>query len=196
MLVTPSGKIPVALPLLGLHNVYNALAAAGTAVALQLDLELIKEGLEHPELTAMRLEILNLPDDIRVINDAYNASPLSMRSALHILADLKHQNSSPALAVLGNMYELGDDSALMHYEVGRLVAELKIDHLLTVGDLAQDIARGARENGLPSEEITVCGDLADAESRLAALLKPKSLILLKASRSMELERLVAYLRER
>lgn len=196
MLVTPSGKIPVALPLLGLHNVYNALAAAGTAVALQLDLALIKEGLEHPELTAMRLEILNLADDIRVINDAYNASPLSMRSALHILADLKRQNSSPALAVLGNMYELGEDSALMHYEVGRLAAELKIDHLLTVGDLAQDIARGARENGLPPEAITVCGDLKEAKSRLAMLLKPKSLILLKASRSMELERLVAYLRER
>lgn len=195
-LVTPSGKIPVALPLLGLHNVYNALAAAGTAVALQFDLASIKAGLENPELTAMRLEILNLTDGIRVINDAYNASPLSMRSALQILADLKRQNAGPALAVLGNMYELGADSAAMHYEVGRLVAELKIDHLLTVGDLAQDIARGARENGLPFKRITLCDDLNEAKTKLELLLKPEALILLKASRSMQLERLVVYLRER
>lgn len=192
ILVTPSGKIPVFLPLLGLHNVYNALAAAGAAVALQVDLALIKEGLEHPELTAMRLEILNLADGIRVINDAYNASPASMRSALHILADLRQAN--PTLAVLGNMYELGDDSAAMHYEVGRLAAELGIDHLLTVGDLARDIARGAKENGL--QQITVCGDLIEAEAELKGLLKPETIILLKASRSMQLERLVAYLRER
>ena len=188
-LVADNEQIEIELPLLGYHNIYNALAAAGVGKTLGLDLATIKRGLEDVELTGMRLEVIETIQGVKIINDAYNASPASMEGALKILGDISLERGGKSAAILGNMYELGDYTQEAHHSIGKLAAELGVDFLITVGDLALQIAQGAIEAGMGKDKVVVCSSNQDALEKLPLLDKGDT-VLIKGSRSMKMEEIV------
>lgn len=184
--------VEVHLPIIGRHNVYNALAAAAVGLTCGLDLESIARGLAGFTASAMRMQLERLPTGITVLNDAYNASPASMRAALETLTDLP---ADRRIAVLGDMLELGHDSEAEHTAIGRLVAALPVDLLLTVGHHGGRIADGARSGGFPADCIVRVHDALEAADRVRALAQAGDVILVKASRGLQLEQVVNALKE-
>ena len=182
----------VSLPVPGRHQVSNALAAAALGWALGLSAADIARGLEEPSLSGMRMEVLRL-GELTVLNDAYNASPASTSAALETLMEMP---GARQLAVLGDMLELGPRTVPGHREVGRLVARLGLDHLVTVGVHSRELARAARDEGMPAHRITEV-DAAPGAARLVRdLVRPGDVVLVKGSRGMKLEQVVAALRQR
>lgn len=176
------------LPVPGRHNAYTAAAAAAVALHLGDRLDAVAERLRTVRPTGMRLEVFTVASDVTVINDAYNASPTSMRSAVETLGDMKARGRR--IAVLGDMAELGSLSELAHFRIGELVARTKVDRLITVGPLSRRIAEGARAGGMPVDAVHSCSSVDDASEMLDDLLKAGDIVLVKASRSMGLERIV------
>ena len=135
----------------GEHNIYNALNAVATARYLGMGWKEIIKGLQNVEVTELRQEIRKFAGS-KIINDTYNANPLSMRAALEFLTELE---SSRRIAVLGAMLELGGFERKAHLELGRYIADLNVDILVTVGQTASTIAEGAREAGMPRQKVYV-----------------------------------------
>lgn len=178
------------LPVPGRHNVMNALAAIGVGRELGLRDEEIAAGLAAAALTGMRLEIIET-GRLKIINDAYNASPASVKAALQTLIELAGKRRTVAL--LGNMLELGPRAASGHREVGETAAGLGLDCLVAVGDLAADIAEGAVGAGLAAQKVFRCDDNQEAISILENLLQSGDVVLVKGSRGMRMEQIVQYL---
>lgn len=187
---TPSGEADCFLPLPGVHNVANALAAAAVGYRFSLTAEEIVAGLACASLTAMRLEVKRGIKDIKIIDDSYNASPASTIAALELLSAVEGNRK---IAVLGDMYELGDETISGHREVGEKAALLSIDCLCTVGELAKEIAVGAELAGLASERIHAFQEKAEAVSFLKSYLQKGDLVLIKGSRGMRMEEITASL---
>lgn len=189
-------KTKVILPLPGEHNVLDALAALTVGRICQVPLEKGSEALKNFELSKMRLEILPGVGGSIVISDVYNANPASMKASLQVLAQ---RGGEKTVAVLGEMYELGEAAASGHREVGRAAAELKMRQLVTVGKLAEDIAKGALGAGMPAERIHICED-CDQAARLTRQLLGEigshTWILVKGSRGMKMERVSEFLQEK
>ncbi|MFF0773138.1 UDP-N-acetylmuramoyl-tripeptide--D-alanyl-D-alanine ligase [Nonomuraea wenchangensis] len=179
-LVTPSGRAPVALGLIGEHQVSNALAAAAVATTLGLDAAEIADGLNAARRrSAGRLQITERPDGVTVVDDAYNANPESMRAGLRAAKALAGVRRT--VAVLGGMGQQADASRARHAEVGRLVADLRFDVLITVG--AGDplaTAEAARSSGQGVAVHTV-EDVTEAIELATALLEPGDVVFVKAS---------------
>ena len=191
-LVTPRGEITVRLPVPGLHNVSNALAAAGAGLALGLSLEEIRGGLAEFTPTEKRMQIETV-GGVKILNDTYNASPASTVAALRVLKEVARGRQ---IAVLGNMLELGEYSSAGHQEVGGDAAGLRVDFLVAVGDLAAEIAEGAQRTGLDGTRIRHCADNAAAVEILAELLEPGDTVLVKGSRGVKMEEIVHALERR
>lgn len=183
---------PVRLQLLGRHQVSNALAAAAAAFAVGVEPGLIAETLSTiGTRSRWRMELHDLPGEAVLINDAYNANPASMAAALQTLSAIgrRRRVARPAartVAVLGEMLELGADSADLHAGVGRLAADHGIDLLITVGAGAESIAAGARAAGMAGDRVVGVPDKAAAAERLTEL-RPGDVVLVKASRDVGLE---------
>ncbi|GIM47449.1 UDP-N-acetylmuramoyl-tripeptide--D-alanyl-D-alanine ligase [Collibacillus ludicampi] len=175
------------LPVPGRHQVSNALSAIAIGRLIGLSDEQIATGLANVTLTGMRFEVQPGRFGGQVINDAYNASPTSMRAALHTLAGITEADLK--VAVLGDMLELGPDAARLHWEVGRLAGELGIDRLLIIGNHAADMRDGALAGGMTSESILARDSAADVIPILEEWLKEADhpVVLVKASRGMKLE---------
>ena len=176
--------------LLGRHNVLNALAAICAALESGLNCEDIQAGFEELETTAMRFQVIER-DGLTIINDAYNASPASMRASIKTTADLAKGRK---IAVLGDMLELGDISENAHREVGREAAEAEFDFLITLGTLAKFIADGARGAGLEAERVFSFDKHEDAASALKDVIKSGDTLLFKASRGMKMETVIELIR--
>jgi UDP-N-acetylmuramoyl-tripeptide--D-alanyl-D-alanine ligase len=196
-LVTPDGSIPVTLGLHGVHMVGNALAAAAVALAAGLPLDQVAAGLaEARPASRWRMEVQERPDGVVVVNDAYNANPDSARAALQALAAMHADASRRTWAVLGEMLELGPDSAAEHDKLGRLAAELGVDRVVAVGEGARPVAAGAASTAEATGNGTEPVWLADGPAALDLLrteLRPGDVVLLKASRGIGLDRLAAAL---
>ncbi|MEO3796855.1 UDP-N-acetylmuramoyl-tripeptide--D-alanyl-D-alanine ligase [Nonomuraea sp. B10E15] len=179
-LVTPSGRAPVELDLIGEHQVSNAVAAAAVATVLGLGAAEIADGLSAAvRRSAGRLEIAERPDGITIVNDAYNASPESVRAGLRAVKALAGVRRT--VAVLGTMGQQADASRARHAEMGRLVAGLRFDVLIAVG--AGDpvaMAQAARSSN-PEMAVHTVEDVAGALSLATALLEPGDVVLVKAS---------------
>jgi len=184
-LVAPLGSARIELPVPGRHNVYNALAAAALGLHLGVSPEAIASGLAQAALTAMRMEVFESASGIIVVNDAYNANPVSMRAAIETLSEM--QTSGRRIAVLGDMAELGSLTEVAHFRIGEQVARLPIDVLVTVGPRAERIAQGARAEGMPAEAVRPCAEVPEAAEVLDDLLSSGDVVLVKASRVMGLE---------
>lgn len=183
-LVTPEGRSPVGLRIIGLHQVANALAVAAIATELGLSLDQISGGLSTAESNARwRMEITELPG-VLLINDSYNASPEAMSAALSTLSLFAQERGGQSWAFLGKMHELGESSQSDHAAIGTLAQELGIDHLVCVG--APEYAAAMDKNG--STSIHICENKAQALA-IAENLHHGDVLLIKASRSEKLEEL-------
>lgn len=185
-LIAPGGTVGVSTPALGRHGVHNGLAAAAVGVAAGLDLHQIAAGLRRGWQAEHRDQVIRIPG-LTVLDDTYNASPVSMLAALELLSTLPGRH----VAVLGEMLELGEAHERGHREVGAAAAEL-VDQLVVVGRGAAGIAAGAK--GLGDRVVLV----PDRETALAVLrqrLRPGDAVLVKASRGAALEWVVGSLEE-
>lgn len=176
------------LGLRGVHNVSNASAVAALAWQAGVDPARIACALKASAPEAGRQEILQGKGEITIINDAYNANPDSMRASLAMFSALnvKHKR----YAVLGDMGELGSFAEACHEAVGMFAATQKLDYLICVGELARSIARGALEAGFPADHLVSVATRGEALNELDTHLEPGDAVLVKASHSMELERIV------
>jgi UDP-N-acetylmuramoyl-tripeptide--D-alanyl-D-alanine ligase len=182
------GKKKIAVPLPGRHNVDNALAAVAVGKIMGVDMESIAEGIANAETTGWRMEMINKPEEITIINDAYNANPVSMRSALMALGDISREKR--AIAVLGDMGELGPVSEKAHQEVGKLAVDYGTDILITVGRKSRKTAQAARDKGLPRGSVFTTDGVDRAAEILRAIIEPGDVVLIKGSRFLGLEKLV------
>lgn len=188
ILVAAEGSAECSVPVPGRHNVYNALASAAVALRLGVTPADIASSMAGAEMTVMRMEVVDTASGVTVVNDAYNANPVSMRAALRTLAEMRVRGRR--VAVLGAMAELGSLTELSHFEVGEEVARLGIDVLVTVGDLGTRIAEGARAEGAAPDAVRACATAEEAVEVLDDLLEPGDTVLVKASRVIGLERVV------
>jgi UDP-N-acetylmuramoyl-tripeptide--D-alanyl-D-alanine ligase len=187
-LVSPDATARVTLPLPGRHNVYNALAAAAVGLRVGIAAENIALGLSSATLSGMRMQVIDSSSGVTVINDAYNANPVSMRAAIDTLASM--QPSGRRVAVLGDMAELGSLTELAHFQMGEAVARSPIDVLFTVGPRARRIAEGALAEGMPAESVQSFADAEMAGPAVASRVERGDVVLVKASRVMALETVV------
>ncbi|TDB76005.1 UDP-N-acetylmuramoyl-tripeptide--D-alanyl-D-alanine ligase [Actinomadura sp. KC216] len=189
-LVTPEGSAPVALRLVGSHAVPNALAAAAAVRAAGMAPADIAEGLsEAGPVSRWRMEVTERADGVTVVNDAYNANPDSTRAALDVLAHMARGRR--ALAVLGEMAELGASSAAEHAKIGEHAARRGVAGLVVVGANAAAIADGARQVGSWTGECVQVDDVGAAVAALTGRLEPRDVVLVKGSRVAGLERVAA-----
>jgi UDP-N-acetylmuramoyl-tripeptide--D-alanyl-D-alanine ligase len=184
---TDGSSVPVRLRAVGTHNVSNALAAAAAALAVGMPMESVKFGLEDFSPVAMRSELRPVEGRL-VLADYYNANPGSVTAALETLVSLR--SGKAAVAVLGDMLELGEAAPEAHRDVGRTAARLGVDLLITVGTLAAYIAEGAIDGGMPRERVVE----AKSHAAAAALLKERTrrgdTVLIKGSRGMKMEKIL------
>lgn len=174
----------VNVPVSGKAFVYNSLSAIAVSAEVGIDLKDAIKGISEFKLTKKRMEIIK-QNRITIINDSYNASYDSMKSALEYL---KTANGKRKIAVLGDMLELGDYSKALHEKVGEEVAKNNVDVLITVGELSKHIAKTAQKMGI--NNINSFLDNESAESYIKKLLKPDDVILFKASNSMKFGEIV------
>jgi UDP-N-acetylmuramoyl-tripeptide--D-alanyl-D-alanine ligase len=182
-IATPHGEAEFSFPFAEAHNLTNALCAVAIGVALDLDLEAMAARAPGIEFSRLRGERIALRGEILLLNDCYNANPISMRAAIENLAGL--ETSGRRIAVLGGMAELGPEGPSFHEEIGALVRERGIEPLLGVGELARDYS--------PDRWVA---DPAAAVEEIAAQLGPGDVILVKGSRSVGLELFTDELRAR
>lgn len=193
-LVTPDGSAPVRLSVVGAHQVANALVAAAVGRAVGMSVGDVAGALSASKpASKWRMEITDRADGVTIINDSYNANPDSMRAALQALAVIgEHRHT---WAVLGEMAELGDSAQQFHDQIGRLVVRLGVDRLIVVGQAARALHLGAHLEGSWGGESEIVDDIAAALEVLSAELEPGDVVLVKASRSVGLDRLATALLE-
>lgn len=175
------------IPLAGRHNVENALAAIAAGWVLGFSAADMQAGLAHFQPTGMRFECKKM-GDYMVINDAYNASPMSMKAAIDTLAEIAPGRK---VAVMGDMLELGRVSAAAHETVGRELAAAGVALLVTRGDMGEHIAEGAEAGGMKA--VYRCASHAAAGEILRRELQPGDTILFKGSRGMQMDQIIALL---
>ncbi len=189
-IVFPDGAAePIKLQILGEHQLMNAAAALAVADVLGLDRKSSIAALEKmPLAERWRMQLGERPDGVFVINDAYNASPDSMKAALQTLAQLGRQGHR-TIAVLGEMAELGEFSALEHDAMGRLAVRLNIDQVIVVGAGAKLIHMGASQEGSWDGESKYFDTITEALAALRGMLVAGDIVLVKSSKSANLRHL-------
>jgi UDP-N-acetylmuramoyl-tripeptide--D-alanyl-D-alanine ligase len=192
-MVLPQDKIRVNLGLPGRFMVNNALAAGTVGHLLGISTKEIQAGIESVKPAKGRMAVLETKRGVRIIDDTYNANPGSMEAALRTLIFLKEKNRG--ILVAGDMLELGEQSAELHAQIGRLAAELGVDGLFLTGREVASVARGAHMAGMPAGDI-VTGDKIEIAEKLSRDLRPSDWVLVKGSRSMGMEEIVEYLMNR
>lgn len=176
---------PVEIPLPGGHMVYNALAAATVGSCLGLSREQIQKGIAAVSAVGGRSHVISLPQ-YTVIDDCYNANPVSMKAAI----DLLDMAIGRKVAVLGDMFELGERENEMHGEVGAYAAQKGIDVIVCVGKLSSHMYEAAKQQSGKA----YCFETRDEMiQELAGILQPGDSILVKASHGMQFEKVVEYL---
>jgi UDP-N-acetylmuramoyl-tripeptide--D-alanyl-D-alanine ligase len=165
-------RVELELPFRAPHQAENAVVALAVYAALGLPLDQAHEGAAEIALSRLRGEEIELPGGGVLINDCWNANPASMKAALR---ELTTRNGGRRLAVVGGMAELGSDGPRYHREIGKLLGDL--DHVIAVGELARDYGAG-----------DWVADAAEAADRVAELVRPGDVVLVKGSRSVGLER--------
>lgn len=182
--VTPDGKFDAHISIPGEHNVYNALAATAVGLKLGLSIDDIKNGIEKARTIAGRTNFIKV-NGMTVIDDCYNANPVSMKTSVEVLSHA----AGRAIAVLGDMGELGEDEAALHYQVGEAVGEYKIPVLFAAGKLAKNYANAAKTVN-PDCEIYYFEDIQAMTEALTSFVKEGDSVLVKASHFMEFPKVV------
>ena len=176
-------KINIEVPVGGEHFILNALCGLTVGKLLNLNNQEIKNGIKDFKLTAKRMEINHLKNNITIINDSYNASYESMKASI---LNLKNMNGERKIAVLGDMFELGDFSEKLHKEVGTEIYKNKIDKLYLIGNYSKFIGEEAEKEGYKKENIFYFENKDELFNNLKNNLKSGDVILIKASNGMKL----------
>ena len=184
---TPQGDMEVFIPIPGEHNVYNALAATCVAEQLGLSMDEIKCGIAAASTISGRTNLIHTKG-MTVIDDCYNANPVSMKASLDVLS----KAGGRKIAVLGDMGELGEDEKQLHYEVGTYAGTLPIDLLFCVGTLSGKLAEGAKKQN-PALTVKHYATREEMTEELLATVKEGDTVLVKASHFMEFPKVVAAL---
>lgn len=180
------------LPILGTHNILNALASMLIARHFSIPFAKISEALQKVKLTNMRMELVEGRHGEKIINDAYNASPTSMMAAIELVANLN--GFERKVLVLGDMLELGPEEAQYHQKIGADLNPEQIDLLFTYGKLGAQIAHSAREV-LGANRVFAFFDKEALVQQLEQHVNKDTLVLVKASRGMKLEEVVKALQK-
>jgi UDP-N-acetylmuramoyl-tripeptide--D-alanyl-D-alanine ligase len=193
-LETATGSAPVHLQVRGEHQTWNALAVAAAVLGagVTTDVALVARHLsEARPVSRWRMEVTDRPDGVTVVNDAYNANPDSMLAALRTLQVMSRGGARRTWAVLGEMAELGSEGGVAHEEVGRAAARHAVSRVVVIGSAAAGIHAGAVAEGAPG--VAAVDDVDAALALLRAEVQPGDVVLVKASRSVGLEKLAAAL---
>ncbi len=170
----------------GRGSAYAAAAAAAVGIAMGLHLVRISESLAYYESPPHRMKLVHGKGGVLLIDDAYNASPLSMRLAIETVQEFP---GTRKIGVLGDMRELGNYAEVAHEEMGKLAARA-FDIVIAVGDYAEVLASAARKAGLTKKNVIVCKTAREAKDQLLPLLKKGDVVLVKGSRAVGLELVV------
>ena len=184
-------RSPVRLPVPGVHNVHNALAAAAVAIELDVAIEHIVRGLEEFVPVQGRMNLFPLASGGLLLDDSYNSNPLSARSALDALSALKGQGRK--VAILGDMLELGEDAQMLHQALGERVAQVA-DVLIAVGRHGEQLEAGAVKGGMRKEQIHKVDHVEAAIELMKNCHRTGDRLLVKGSRGVQLDRLVQELK--
>ena len=184
---TGQGDFDVTIPIPGYHMVYNALAGTAVGLSLGMTTEEIKRGIEKLESLSGRFHIIET-DNYTVVDDCYNANPVSMKASLKVLGDALGRK----VAILGDMGELGENEQQLHEEVGVAAGQQGIQLLICVGALSEGMAKAAKETN-PQMEVIHKHTLEEAIDSLQQCLKQGDTILVKASHFMHFEKIVEVL---
>jgi UDP-N-acetylmuramoyl-tripeptide--D-alanyl-D-alanine ligase len=184
ILKTKTGEIAIHLPLPGQHNIMNALTASACALACGCSLIEIQQGLQNMQAVKGRLQITKV-NNITLIDDTYNANPASLNAALAIL----NKHPAPAWLVLGDMNELGSQSANFHKEAGKLARKMGVERLWAIGELSNYAVEGFGEGGRHFDNHQ------ELIKSLRNKLSSQITILIKGSRGMQMETVVKVLQE-
>jgi UDP-N-acetylmuramoyl-tripeptide--D-alanyl-D-alanine ligase len=179
-------EFEIILPLIGTHNIYNVMSAIALGYLNRIEFEKIKHGITSQIFSHERSEIIKLKNSKYLINDCYNANPLSMKAAINLLDQLKKNNKG--LAILGDMLELGSYAEKKHYELGVNLANSKIEYVVAIGEFAKFIKEGAKKN--TNIKIFEFKNKEEAKEKIFELLNYCAWILIKASRGMHFEIMV------
>ncbi len=174
-------KVNITVPVGGEHFILNALCAVSVGKILKIEPEKIVEGIEGFELTKKRMDIAELANGIKIINDAYNASLESMQASLNYLAEFKNNRK---IAVLGDMLELGEYTKELHEKVGEAVVQSQIDILFCAGEKAKYIEEQAKAKGMTKENVYWFENKEKMVEKIKEVAKANDIILLKASNGM------------
>ena len=175
-------KIKVEVPVGGIHFVYNAMCAIGVGLENKIEIRDILYGIKSMELTKKRMDIIELKNGVKLLNDTYNASFESMQASLKYLESFKENRK---IAVLGDMFELGEYAKLLHEKVGKAVVDSKIDLLICTGENARYISQEAKEQGMDSNNILYFNSKEEIIKYIPKIWKTGDIILLKASNGMK-----------
>ena len=185
-------KINISVPVGGEHFILNALCATAVGKLLGLNNEQIIEGIKNFKLTAKRMEVNYLKNNITLINDSYNASYESTKASI---LSLKNMNAKRKIAVLGDMFELGKFSEKLHRDVGKVVYENYIDKLFVIGDEAKYISEEAMRLGFNKDNIFIFDNRNNLLNNLKNYIKNGDVVLFKASNGMKLFEIVEELKK-
>ena len=178
------------LNLLGLHNVYNALAAIAAALHFGIGHRTIRETLVNYKPTNMRLELEKV-SGINILNDSYNSNPMSMMRALEVV---KHYPAKAKWIVSGDMLELGKESERFHRLIGEAIAKSDVEGLMTFGELSKHTLAQARALGMKRDKLWHCSTHDEIAKVLKKVAKKGDVVLLKGSRSMRMEKVLEKLK--
>lgn len=183
---TPTRQIKVTVPVLGTAHESAILAAVAVAEAMEVETDLILKGMANYRAMPGRSNILAGIKRTILIDDTYNAAPLSTTEALHLLGRFPQRNK---IAVLGDMLELGDGSDQAHADVGRLVQILNLNKLITVGELGKKIAESAVASGMSQEKVLSFNTSDEAAQTVLNSIEPESVVLIKGSQGARMEKI-------
>jgi UDP-N-acetylmuramoyl-tripeptide--D-alanyl-D-alanine ligase len=192
-LQTPLGEAPATLHMSGRHNLMNALAAAAVATAFEIKPAQIAEALNTARPPRMRGEVLDFAAGFRVVDDSYNSNPRSLANMVRTITDAG-SNSKRRLVIAGEMLELGPDQAALHREAGREISRMGVDVVWGVRGLAMEIVKGAKEAGPIETRFFETSD--EAAGAVVEEIREGDLILVKGSRGVATEKIVAAICER
>jgi UDP-N-acetylmuramoyl-tripeptide--D-alanyl-D-alanine ligase len=186
---TPAGDVVLDSPLLGRGNLSNLLAATAVAVDSGIPLDEIASAASGLRPSARRGEVLRLANGVNVVDDSYNSSPSALASALEVVRN--EPRATRKIAVLGEMLELGDHSARLHSDSGRLAAGSNISRLYAIGGAAaQALATAAVDAGMPADAVTYFMSSEEAAPVIAAAVQSGDLVLVKGSRGIRTDVIV------
>lgn len=180
-------RAAVNLKVAGRHNIMNALAAAGLCIGLKEDLGAVAKGLEQFDGLKGRFELVYLPSGVTLVDDTYNANPVSLKAALKGVENLVAKKGQLIIG-LGDMLELGEEAEQAHFEAGQWVGSIGPKLFVAMGQYAEQMAEGARRGGLSSQAIMKVHSPEEMALAIEHRMQPGDVILLKASRKIELDK--------